>query len=101
MQNPVFELWVPAGGSGTPPMHSNVFVSVFDLRLEFARAPVVASAAENEKIIGNFSACRRHSRYDSACQQRQSKAKTEKCVSERLVTAGRSETPPIDHSRVC
>ena len=39
----------PAGCSGTPPMHSNVFVGVFDLRLEFTRPPVVASAAENQK----------------------------------------------------
>ena len=51
MQNPIFELWVPAGGSGTPPMHSNVFVGVFDLRLEFTRPPVVASAAENQKYL--------------------------------------------------
>ena len=32
-------------------MHSNVFVSVFDMRLEFTRAPVVASAAEFQEII--------------------------------------------------
>ena len=49
LQNPVFELWVAAGGSGTPPNHSSVFVNVFDLRLEFTRAPVVASAAEFQK----------------------------------------------------
>ena len=42
MQNPVFELWVPAGGSGTLSMHSNVFVSVFERSLEFTRAPVAA-----------------------------------------------------------
>ena len=55
LQNPVFEHWVAAGRSGTPPNHSSVFVDVFDLRLEFTRAPVVASAAENRKIIGNCS----------------------------------------------
>ena len=36
------------GQSGTPPIDSNVFVSVFDMRLEFTRAPLVASAAENQ-----------------------------------------------------
>ena len=51
MQNPVFELWVAAGGSGTPPMHSNVFVCVFGMRLEFSHAPMT-SAAEFQKIIG-------------------------------------------------
>ena len=29
-----------------------MFVGVFDLRLEFTRPPVVASAAENQKYLG-------------------------------------------------
>ena len=46
LHNPVFELWVAAGGSVTPPMHSNVFVGVFGMRSEFIRAPLVPSALE-------------------------------------------------------
>ena len=34
MKNPVFELQVAAGGSGTPPIRSSVFVSVFGMHLE-------------------------------------------------------------------
>ena len=32
-------------------MHSNVFVGVFDLRLEFTRPPVVTSFAEKQKYL--------------------------------------------------
>ena len=55
LQNPVFELCVAAGGSGTPPIHSNVFLSVFGMRLEFTRAPAMTSAAEFQEIIRKIS----------------------------------------------
>ena len=45
-KNTVFEIWVASGGSGTPPLHSNVFVGVFGMRLEFTPAPAMTSAAE-------------------------------------------------------
>ena len=37
------------GQSGTTPIDSNVFVSVFDMRLEFTRAPAMTSATEFQK----------------------------------------------------
>ena len=51
MQNPVFGLWVAAGGSVTPPMHSNVFVGVFGMRSEFIHAPLMPSALEIKEYL--------------------------------------------------
>ena len=48
-KNPGFELLVAAGGSGTPPIDSNVFVGVFDMCSKFICAPVMPSALEIQK----------------------------------------------------
>ena len=54
-QNPVLGHWVATVGSGTPPMRPSVFVSVFDMCLEFTRAPVMTSAAEFQETIRKIS----------------------------------------------
>ncbi len=48
------------GQSGTPPIDSNVFVSVFDVRSELTCASATHSVAEIQEIIGNFSCGARH-----------------------------------------
>ena len=52
------------GQSGTPPIDSNVFVSVFDVRSELTCASATHSVAEIQEIIGSLSCDARDNVHD-------------------------------------